>query len=421
MNKMSIKYTCSLLGMRSLFGTTQPKSILNALTSYYSTDNNAIRRTPLYDFHVENNGQMVDFEGWLLPVNYKGLSIGDSVKHTRSKASLFDVSHMLQFKLHGNDREEFIEKLVVGDIKGLKPDTGTLSLIVNENGGIKDDCVINKVAKNPSHLYVVSNAGCDKKDIAHFKKHLEKFVKSGGDCEMELLPGRGLLALQGPKACDVLKSLVDDKTKNVLGSLQFMSGSTMTIADLDDCRVTRCGYTGEDGFEISVNSSDTRTLAEAILGHSEVKLAGLAARDALRLEAGLCLYGHDINEETTPMEAGLKWTIGKSRLANGGFLGFDSINQKIAEGLTVRRVGIVIQKGAPAREGAEVYDSESKEVVGKITSGIPSPTLGKNIAMAYVKTGFHKKGTPLTVKVRKSFLECEVTKMPFVTTNYFKG
>ena len=325
-------------------------------------------------------------------------------------------------RLRGRDKINFIEKLVVGDIAGLAPDTGTLSLIMNEKGGIKDDCVVNSVGDGRPHLYVVSNAGCDKKDIAHIKHHLQEFNNNGGDCELELLPGRGLLALQGPKACDVLKNLVTDSSlKNSLSTMNFMSGRTMSLASIEDCRVTRCGYTGEDGFEISVNSTDTRALAEAILRSPDVKLAGLGARDALRLEAGLCLYGHDLNENTSPLQAGLKWTIGKNRLEKGGFIGHDAVKSLMSGGIDVRRVGLVLGNGPPAREGVEVYDSESNEVVGKVTSGMPSPTLGQNIAMAYVKSGFHKKGTNLSLKIRKKFVSCVVTKMPFVKTNYFKG
>ena len=299
---------------------------------------------------------------------------------------------------------------------------GTLSLITNENGGIKDDCVITNAADHGPYLYVVSNAGCDKKDIAHFQKHLDMFRVRGGDVSMELLLGRGLLALQGPLASKVLQGLANgDAEKTKIAQLRFMHGCTMPLASIPNCRVTRCGYTGEDGYEISVESNHTQKLALELLKSPEVKLAGLAARDALRLESGLCLYGNDIDENTSPVEASLRWTIGKRRKTEGGFLGASTILRQLKDGVGRHRVGLTIAKGgAPARAGAEIYDETGKLRIGKVTSGMPSPYTGKYIAMAYIESPHHKVNTNIKVSVRNRMQDAVVTKMPFVPHHYFK-
>eukprot|EP00126_Sphaerothecum_destruens_P005010 Sdes_comp18502_c0_seq1m8524 len=239
---------------------------------------------------------------------------------------------------------------------------------------------------------------------------------------MELLLGRGLLALQGPKSSQVLKSLLGSRTEaSKVDEIPFMSGQTMNIANILACRVTRCGYTGEDGFEISVDSNHVKTLAENLLQHPDVKLAGLGARDALRLEAGLCLYGNDIDETTTPIEAGLKWTIGKKRLESGGFLGSDVILKQVKEGADKIRIGLVGTQGAPIRPGVEIFShQDSSQKIGYVTSGMPSPFSGKYIAMGYIQKPHHKKGTKVMVKVRNRLQEAEVSKLPFVETHYYK-
>uniref|UniRef100_A0A670HUP6 Aminomethyltransferase n=1 Tax=Podarcis muralis TaxID=64176 RepID=A0A670HUP6_PODMU len=317
----------------------------------------SLKQTSLYDFHRHHGGKMVAFAGWSLPVQYTHSHL-ESHLHTRQHCSLFDVSHMLQTKVFGRDRIKFIESLVVGDIAELKPNQGTLSLFTNERGGIMDDLIV--TSTSDQHLYVVSNAGCRDKDFALMKNKVKEMKAAGCDVDLEV-SDNALLALQGPAMARVLQAGVSDS----LAKLPFMTSAVMSVFGVPGCRVTRCGYTGEDGVEISVPASRAVELAELLLKDSTVWLAGLAARDSLRLEAGLCLYGNDIDESTTPVEASLIWTL------------------------------------------------------GEVTSGCPSPCLQKNIAMGYVESDYSKLSTALTVEVRKKSCPALVTKMPFVATNYY--
>lgn len=369
-----------------------------------------LKKTALYDFHVANKGQMVEFAGWSLPVKYADLSVSESHRHTRNNASIFDVSHMLQTKWVGKDRVNFIEKLVVGDIAALKEGMAGLSLFTNEKGGIIDDTVI---CKQVDHLYVVSNAGCANKDLAHIRSQLKNFQNEGGDVDIEVINTHSLLALQGPKAAAGLQNLV---TEN-LSQMSFMTSRTLSIKGIE-CRVSRVGYTGEDGFEISVPNEEAVKLSQILLENPDIKLAGLGARDSLRLEAGLCLYGHDLNENISPVEGTLLWTVGKRRRQEGGFLGADIIKGHIKDGVSKKRIGLIVQ-GAPAREHAKILDENENEI-GEVTSGCPSPTLKKNVAMGYVSTPYAKAGTLLKVKVRSRIYPAEVVKMPFTKANYFK-
>ncbi|KAJ2996189.1 hypothetical protein HDV02_006717 [Globomyces sp. JEL0801] len=362
------------------------------------------KKTQLYDFHLANGGKMVDFAGWDMPVQYTSKGVLASHLWTREKASLFDVSHMLQTRWTGADRTKFLESLVVADLVNLPVGSSTLSLFTNENGGIIDDTVINKQDENT--FYVVSNAGCADKDLAHIRSQLEKFKAKGGDCQVDVLDHLSLVALQGPSAVKVVEQL----TGADLSKFAFMTSQQMDIKGIS-CYVSRCGYTGEDGFEISVRHEDVVNLSQLFLDHPDVELAGLGARDSLRLEAGLCLYGHDLDDTISPTEGGLTWTIGQRRRTEGGFLGADKIIPQIKGGVSKRRVGLVVE-GAPAREHAEIYSNG--ELIGAVTSGCPSPCLKKNIAMGYVKHGFHKQGTELEVKVRNKLQKAKVTKMPFV-------
>ncbi|KXN67891.1 hypothetical protein CONCODRAFT_9956 [Conidiobolus coronatus NRRL 28638] len=393
------------------------RSVLNKLTKsgvqvrgFAAASEEALRKTQLYDFHVQHGGTMVGFAGWSLPVKYDDLSVIQSHIHTRENASIFDVSHMLQSKLTGADRVKFIERLVVGDIEGLKSGEATLSLFTNENGGIIDDTI---VTKHDNHVYIVSNAGCADKDLAHIRAQLAKFQNEGGDVDFQVVEDHSLLALQGPKAAKALQEL----TNTDLSQMNFMTAKATGINGVD-CHLARSGYTGEDGFEISVPHSEAVALAEKLLKNGDVKLAGLGARDSLRLEAGLCLYGNDLDETISPLEGTLLWTIGKRRRAEGGFLGAEKIIPQIKGGVSKKRVGLLVQ-GAPARENAIIYDLEDKEI-GRVTSGCPSPILKKNIAIGYVNTPFAKSGTQLKVKVRSKVSPAVVTKMPFVPSNYFK-
>ncbi|KAL1923700.1 uncharacterized protein VTP21DRAFT_8680 [Calcarisporiella thermophila] len=377
---------------------------------YASTSDEELKKTPLYDFHLKHGGKMVPFAGYSMPVQYANLGVLQSHLHTRENASIFDVSHMLQTRLTGKDRTKFLESLVVADLVNLPAFTATLSLFTNENGGIIDDTVI---CKHDNSFYIVSNAACADKDLAHIRKHLSEFQNKGGDVDLSIIDDHALIAIQGPKAAQALENLLGHS----LSDLKFMSSRILNIKGVE-CHVARSGYTGEDGFEISVPTSDAVSLTEQLLAQPGVELAGLGARDSLRLEAGLCLYGHDLDDTTTPIEGGLTWTIGKRRREEGGFLGAEKILPQIKGGVSRRRVGLVVT-GAPAREGAEILDLEGK-AVGKITSGGPSPSLKKNIAMGYVANGLHKSGTELQVKVRNRLQKAQIVKMPFVEAHYFK-
>ncbi|CAG8480740.1 3498_t:CDS:2, partial [Ambispora leptoticha] len=391
--------------------TTQKyKPIINIAKRTYAAEAENLKKTPLYDFHIKYGGKMVPFAGYSMPLQYDKLGLLGSHLHTRKHVSLFDVSHMLQTRLIGKDKIKFLEKLVVADLEILPIGNSTLSVFTNENGGIIDDTVI---CKHDDHLYIVSNAACADKDLAHIQKHLSEFQKTGGEAELKIIDDHALLALQGPKAAPALERL----TGQNLNDFKFMTGRFMSINGVD-CHITRSGYTGEDGFEISIPASEATRLAELILDDPFVELAGLGPRDSLRLEAGLCLYGHDLDETTTPIEAGLSWTIGKRRKEEGGFLGADVILKQIHDGPKRRRVGMIVE-GAPARENAEIT-TQKGEMIGKVTSGVPSPTLKENIAMGYVQAGHHKLGTILWVKVRKRIQKAHVTRMPFVPTKYYK-
>lgn len=352
---------------------------------------------------------MVEFAGWSMPVQYKDSHISSHL-HTRQHCSLFDVSHMLQSKVTGKDCVKFIESLIVGDVAELKDNQGTLSLFTNDKGGIMDDLIVTRTSAG--YLYIVSNAGCADKDSAHMKEQLAEFKAAGNDANLEFLEA-GLMALQGTSATRVLQEGVSDD----LHKLPFMLSAVMTVFGIQGCRVTRCGYTGEDGFEISVPIQHTVELAEALLKNSEVKLAGLGARDSLRLEAGLCLYGNDIDETTTPVEASLLWTIGKRRRAAADFPGAAIVLRQIKEKTKRKRVGLM-SSGPPVRQHTPILNLDGK-VIGEVTSGCPSPCLKQNIAMGYVDTEYGKLGTPIKVEVRKKIVDAVVTKMPFVPTKYY--
>ncbi|XP_021518494.1 aminomethyltransferase, mitochondrial isoform X1 [Meriones unguiculatus] len=368
-----------------------------------------LRRTPLYDFHLAHGGKMVAFAGWSLPVQYRDSHV-DSHLHTRQHCSLFDVSHMLQTKIFGCDRVKLMESIVVGDIAELRPNQGTLSLFTNEAGGILDDLIVTNTSEG--HLYVVSNAGCRDKDLALMKDKVKEFQNRGSDVGLEVVDN-ALLALQGPTAVQVLQAGVTDD----LRKLPFMTSVVMEVFGVPGCRVTRCGYTGEDGVEISVPAGRAAHVATALLKNSEVKLAGLAARDSLRLEAGLCLYGHDIDEHTTPVEGSLSWTLGKRRRIAMDFPGAKIIVPQLKGEVQRRRVGLICE-GAPMRAHSPILNTEGT-VIGTVTSGCPSPSLKKNVAMGYVPFKYSRTGTQLLVEVRRKQQMAVVSKMPFVPTNYY--
>eukprot|EP01095_Lingulamoeba_sp_RSL-Kostka_P015361 TRINITY_DN7045_c0_g1_i1.p1 TRINITY_DN7045_c0_g1~~TRINITY_DN7045_c0_g1_i1.p1 ORF type:complete len:414 (-),score=125.22 TRINITY_DN7045_c0_g1_i1:170-1411(-) len=380
----------------------------------------SLKKTKLHDFHESQNGKMVPFCGWSMPLQYNDLSIMDSHLYTRSHASIFDVSHMCQLKFTGENAEEFLEYVTVADLQPIKENNGTYSLMLNDNGGIIDDLIINK--HKSDDFYVVVNAGCEKKDVNHFKNKIEEFIKTTNKSDVEMKKiNNSLIALQGPKASDILSSLVSDK--NLIDQQYFMNSNIMNVAGIDNCIVTRCGYTGEDGFEISIPDENDNTLAEGlvsdILKKGDVAMAGLAVRDTLRLEAGLCLYGNDLTEETTPISASLLWTISKPRRENGNFVGFDKFKQERTGKTTERkRVGFVVDTRRPLRQNVEIINPETKEVVGSITSGGFSPSLKKPIGMAYVDKKLAKVGNNLEAKVGKKTVPITISKMPFMNLNY---
>ena len=294
-----------------------------------------------------------------MPVQYQGLGLSASHLHTRHHCSIFDVSHMLQTRVWGKHRNQFIESLTVVDMKRMKPNTGALTVFTTAQGGIIDDLIVTDAA---DHLYVVSNAGCREKDVPLMTARQSEMVGEGLDVGLEFLD-LGLVAVQGPGTVSCLQPLTDLD----LSQVRFMSSAACLVAGIP-CRVTRCGYTGEDGVEISVARQEAVNLVEALLqSQGQPELAGLGARDSLRLEAGLCLYGSDMDESTSPVEAGLAWLISKGRRERGGFPGAETILDHLRAGVRRRRVGLV-SRGAPARANADILDLTGNKV-GRVTSG----------------------------------------------------
>jgi aminomethyltransferase len=333
----------------------------------------------------------------------------------------------VQHEFSGPGAEAFLQTITPSSLSSLARYHSTLSTLLHrETGGIVDDTVITRL---PEKFYVVTNAGCREKDHDYLTKELEAWRNdtSNGDIEWKVLDNQGLVALQGPLAANILLRCLEHHSAEAIETLYFGQSTPATIKGTDtEVLVSRGGYTGEDGFEISIPPYATEAIAKYLLdlGKDELRLAGLGARDTLRLEAGMCLYGHDLDDSTTPVEAALSWIIGKDRRAKGGFHGDSVILQQLKKkseggGVSRRRVGFVIE-GAPAREGAEVVD-EAGEKIGNITSGCPSPTLKKNIAMGYIKDGMHKSGTEVEVVVRGKKRKAIVTKMPFIPSKYFKA
>ncbi|TFK80591.1 glycine cleavage system T protein [Polyporus arcularius HHB13444] len=382
-----------------------------------STSGDSLRKTPLYDFHVANGAKMVPFAGYSMPLAYGNVGAVASHHHVRNSVGLFDVGHMVQSNFRGPTVTAFLEWLTPSSLKSLAPYSSTLSVLLNERGGIIDDTVITKHAEDA--YYVVTNAGRRDRDLAWFKEKLAEWnagekAKTEGTVEHEVLEGWGLLALQGPEAAQYLQGLTSfDLRELTFGKCAFVPIEGFNL------HVARGGYTGEDGFEISIPPSQTVDVAQ-LLSKPPVQLTGLGARDSLRLEAGMCLYGQDLDEDTTPVEAGLTWVIGKDRRESGDFIGAEGVRKHLKEGPPRRRVGLTVE-GAPARQGAKIFAPSSEEQIGVVTSGIPSPTLGMNIAMAYVQNGWHKKGTEVAVDVRNKLRKAVLTPMPFVPTRYYRG
>ena len=366
-----------------------------------NTDNTEAKRTPLYDLHGSLGGKIVPFAGYALPVQYPAGILAEHLQ-TRASAGLFDVSHMGQARLHGAGAAAALEKLVPADIQGLKDFAQRYTQFTDESGGILDDLMATKL---PDGLFLVVNAACKDADFKHLAAHLPK------DVTLELLLDRALLAVQGPAAERAVARLAPAVAK-----LAFMQGAWIAIRGVT-CFVTRSGYTGEDGFEISVPADHAFALAEELLAQPEIKPIGLGARDTLRLEAGLCLYGHDIDTTTSPIEAGLAWSIQKRRRAEGGFPGAERILRELATGPKRLRVGIKPDGRAPARDGTEISDAANAKI-GVITSGGFGPTVGGPIAMGYVAAGSAKPETALHLTVRNNAVPARVKPLPFVPHRY---
>ena len=365
-------------------------------------------KTPLYALHLELGAKMVPFAGYDMPVNYPGGIIAEH-RQTRESASLFDVSHMGQLRITGDDAARALESLVPVDVVDLAPGKQRYAFFTNSNGGILDDLMI---TRRENDLFVIVNAACKDADIKHLVTHI------GHRCNIQPLPDRALLALQGPKAVTALAKLDAGVAK-----LTFMTGAHFTLAGIE-CFLTRSGYTGEDGFEISVAADRAEELARALLDLPEVKPAGLGARDTLRLEAGLCLYGHDINETTTPVEAALTWAIQKVRRPGGaragGYPGARVIEGQLASGAVIKRVGLVGLERVPVREGAKIVDSHGHGL-GHVTSGTLAPTVNQPIAMAYLAANHALPSHEVYAEVRGKRLPMRVSPMPFSPHRYFRG
>ena len=357
-------------------------------------------RTPLHDIHRELGGKMVDFAGWQMPLQYP-TGIMAEHRHCRERAALFDVSHMGQLELRGPSVARLLETLVPADIVNLSEGQARYTFFTNGTGGILDDLIVTDCGE---HLYMVVNASMRARDVSHLRRHLD-------GCTVTELTDHALIAVQGPAAAQVVARHCPQAA-----DLRFMQ-SVRAEVDGVPCRVSRLGYTGEDGYELSIPDRHAQTTVRALLAHADCRPAGLGARDSLRLEAGLCLYGNDIDVDTTPVEASLAWAIQKRRREQGGFPGDSIIAAQISDGPRRKRVGIRPDGRIPARRGVQVCD-ESGTAIGEVTSGGFSPTLNAPIAMAYVDSAHAHAGTEVTLSIRGKLHPATISPMPFVPPNY---
>lgn len=371
-------------------------------------------KTALYDFHVAQDAKMVPFAGYMMPVQYP-LGVMKEHLHCRENAGLFDVSHMGQAFLIAEDgtfetAAKALEKIVPCDVKSLEPGQQRYTQFLGEDGGILDDLMVSRLGLDGHQhwIYLVVNAGCKDDDFAHIKKHIPEGVK------LKILDDMSLIALQGPKAVDVVSKYLPEAA-----TMSFMTSLDQPLGGMW-CHISRSGYTGEDGYEIAVKHTDVVEMCELFMSHSEVEMIGLGARDSLRLEAGLCLYGHDIDTTTSPIEAGLTWSIQKHRREDGGFLGAKRVQKDLAERPPRRRVGIEPQGRAPAREGTVIQNMDGKEI-GVITSGGFGPSHGGPVAMGYVKRRYAKSGTEVQLVIRGKAKPAKTVKLPFVAHNFYRG
>lgn len=367
--------------------------------------------TPLHALHLELGARMVPFAGYSMPVQYQGLGLMAEHLHTRSAAGLFDVSHMGQLRLVGPDAATAFETLMPVDVVGLGVGKQRYGLLLTDEGTIMDDLMF---VNRGTDIFVIVNGACKAGDLAHIQARI------GHRCEVVPMPERALLALQGPQAVAALTRLVPG-----VEQLVFMTGAAFAWQGTD-LYVTRSGYTGEDGFEISVPDTAADALARALLAQPEVKPIGLGARNSLRLEAGLCLYGQDIDTTTTPVEAALNWAMQKVRRTGGaragGFAGADTVLGQLdgSVPLTKQRVGLKALERVPVREHTELTDRQG-EFIGEVTSGLLGPSINQPVAMGFVPPAFASVGTQVNAVVRGKPVPMEVVALPFVPTRYHRG
>jgi aminomethyltransferase len=358
----------------------------------------ALKQTPLYQLHLQYAAKMTTFAGYQMPLQYANGIIHEHL-HCRAHAGFFDISHMGQAHILGDRAAENLEKLTPGGIIDLKVGQQKYTVLTNPEGGIIDDLIVTRLE---SGLGLIVNASCKEKDFAHLRRHLS------ADCMLHELTDAALFALQGPEAAVVMGKYSPTATE-----LAFMQSCSTSINNLA-CTVSRSGYCGEDGFEISVPQGAAEQLALCLLGEQGVEPIGLGARNTLRLEAGLCLYGHELNETITPVEAGLHWLI---KTGHTDFLGAEKILPQLHKGVEMVRVGLLVEGRIPVREAGQIYAAEN-DPIGYVTSGSFSPVLKTPIAMAMIKREFARPGTALSAVVRDSRISLQVCRLPFVPHHY---
>jgi aminomethyltransferase len=370
-------------------------------------------RTPLYDLHRVLGARMTGFAGYAMPVQYRSGILAEHL-HTRARAGLFDVSHMGQAILAGSGAVRCLERLVPGDIAALAPGKVRYTQLLDAEGHILDDLMVTRLPDEGGRerLFVVVNAATKRADFAHLAAELP-------DCALTVLEDRALLALQGPKAAEALRRHLSSATAESVAAMPFMSAKSFEWGGVV-LNISRSGYTGEDGFEISISAAAAQNFAQELLAEADVRPVGLGARDSLRLEAGFCLYGHDIDRTTGPVESGLLWSISKRRREEGGFLGYEHVKRAIDHGPTRRRVGFLLEGKAPAREGSEIATPEG-QTIGRVTSGGFAPSLGRPVAMGYADAAHAAPDTQVWLMVRGKPLAAKIVFLPFVPHRYFRG
>ena len=362
-----------------------------------------VKKTSLFNLHQKNGAKFVEFAGYQMPIQYTE-GIIEEHKYTRTHSGIFDVSHMGQlFITGGDDLTKELEKIFPTDLTNLSINKSKYSFLMNDNAGIHDDLIITKVDNG---FMIILNAACKENDFKIIKKKLDKKF------DLKIREDLSLVALQGPEAKHVLEKIIPQSN-----NLKFMHGNNFTFKDIN-IYITRSGYTGEDGFEISVPNNKVENLTKLLVSN-KVKPIGLGARDTLRLEAGLCLYGHDLNEEINPIEANLKWAIAKKRREEGGFNGWEKIKNIIDNGCSKIRVGILPEGRIIAREGTKIFSMEDKEI-GKITSGTFGPSVNAPVAMGYINLDYSEIGNKIKIEVRGKKYNATISALPFYKKSYVK-